>query len=260
MSKKHPEISVAKFNVRSDREISKKHKIGKLPGMVLLVDGEMYPVPNPRKARSVTDFINFAATDYEAVVQAEKDRVVEEKRKLDEMEAKSNVVKLDYYQMETRAHEQGVWLIEYYGEKFGYCKNLSPTWEALADYVKENKVPITIAKAVSKNVPTFSRQAQANPWPAIKLYRDGQIYTFPSPRELREDVKEYVDYALEGYKGTDSIEINKEQMHAPPKPRNMDQLPNPALELTPEHFSNGTLSEGIWLVDFYSPTCGFCKM
>merc|ERR1719424_82173 len=102
MSKKHPEISVAKFNVRSDREISKKHKIGKLPGMVLLVDGEMYPVPNPRKARSVTDFINFAATDYEAVVQAEKDRVVEEKRKLDEMEAKSNVVKLDYYQMETR--------------------------------------------------------------------------------------------------------------------------------------------------------------
>ena len=45
----------------------------------------------------------------------------------------------------------------------------------------------------------YTRQFEANPWPALRLMRDEKIYKHPNSRDFEQTLQDYVDYATKGY-------------------------------------------------------------
>jgi len=194
------DVNIGKINVRENRELSQKYNIGKLPGIILFRDGEVYPLPQARNSRSSYEYVVWALDSYEEIHNIEQERIAEEKRKEEEMDAKSNVEVLTVNNFEATTTDD-IWFIEFYGPKCGYCKRFRPTWESVADWVNENPQdpPIHIAKIDAVDGHTYTYKMKANPWPRLKMIRDGMVYTYPEPREIVE-VEDYIAWATEGYK------------------------------------------------------------
>jgi thiol-disulfide isomerase/thioredoxin len=193
------DMHVAKVNVREARELSQKYQIGKLPGIKLLRDGETYTLPNARNALPTDEYIEYAMETYEEVEQAERDRIAEEERIQAEIDAKSKVVKLTLDNFEDKVSE-GTWLIEFYGPKCGYCKKLAPMWEDVGFAVDADETAdFKVAKFDAAGGFKYTRQFKANPWPAIRLLKDGLIYKFPDSRNFDLEVQDYIDWANTDY-------------------------------------------------------------
>jgi thiol-disulfide isomerase/thioredoxin len=192
------DMHVAKINVRESPELSKKFAIGKLPGIKLLRDGSTYTLPNARTARSQDEYIEYAMETFEAIEQEELDRIAEEVRVQAEIDARSHVVKLELDTFEDQVAE-GTWLIDFYGPKCGYCKKLAPIWEDLADKVDAGEHDFKVAKFDAAAGFQYTRQFKANPWPSIKLLKDGLIYTFPESRNFELSLQDYIDFAEAGF-------------------------------------------------------------
>jgi len=202
-------INIAKLNIREARDLSQEFKIGKLPGIKLLREDEDGPftLPNARQTRSVDEYLEYALEYYAEIEAEENERIAEEIRKEEELDAASKVVWLNADNFEELTSE-GDWLIEFYGPKCGYCKKLRPKWDELGAYVNEDEsMGFKVAKIDAAENFTYTRQFKANPWPAIKLLKDGQVYTFPEPRNMELELDEYVNFSQGGWESVPEDEI-----------------------------------------------------
>lgn len=202
-------LNVAMFNVREDRDISQKYNIGKLPGIKLLRDGQVYTFPDARSGKTNDEYIEYGLETYQEIEDAENARVAEEKRKFEEMEANSDVVKLTLENFEEITAE-GNWMIEFFGPKCGYCKKLEPTWELLGTKVNtDESMGFKVAKFDAAAGFKYTSAFKANPWPAIKFISNEKAYTFPEPRNFDKTLEEYIAFAQGGWEteGGDAIEL-----------------------------------------------------
>eukprot|EP01002_Notosolenus_urceolatus_P006955 NODE_2856_length_1026_cov_196.144319_g2392_i0.p1 GENE.NODE_2856_length_1026_cov_196.144319_g2392_i0~~NODE_2856_length_1026_cov_196.144319_g2392_i0.p1 ORF type:complete len:263 (-),score=75.62 NODE_2856_length_1026_cov_196.144319_g2392_i0:101-889(-) len=91
----------------------------------------------------------------------------------------------------------GPWFVEFYAPWCGHCKNLAPTWDALAaklhPEVHVAKVDVTENKELGTR---FGIQG----FPTLILLRDGKMYHHSGARELEE----LATFATEGYKTAES--------------------------------------------------------
>jgi thiol-disulfide isomerase/thioredoxin len=201
-------LTVARINVKDSPELSKEHNVGRLPGIKLYRDGNVYSLPNPRDGRAADEYVEWALETYEEVEQAELDRIEEEKRLQAEIDAASDLVFLDKDNFETETSE-GTWLIEFYGPQCGYCKKLAPMWEELGHTVNPNSesMGFKVGKIDAHDGFTYTRMFKANPWPAIKLLKDEKVYTFPEPRNFDMEVDDYIEFAQSGWEDVPSDEV-----------------------------------------------------
>lgn len=201
-------LNVARINVKDSPEISKKHSVGRLPGIKLYRDGKVYTLPNPRDSRQPDEYIEWALDLYEEIEQEEIERIEEEEREQARIDAASDLVFLDEENFETTTSE-GVWLIEFYGPQCGYCKKLAPMWEELGRAVNPNNesMGFVVGKIDAHAGFKYTRMFKANPWPAIKLLRDEKVYTFPEPRNFDMEVDDYIEFAQSGWEDVPSDEV-----------------------------------------------------
>jgi thioredoxin-like negative regulator of GroEL len=202
-------LNVGKVNIRECRELSRKFQIGKLPGIKLIREDEdeTFTLPNARQTRTVDEYLEYALEYYAEIEAEERERVAEELRKEAEMDAASKVVWLNGDNFEELTQE-GDWLIEFYGPKCGYCKQLRPKWDALGALVNEDDtMGFKVAKIDAAENFTYTRQFKANPWPAIKLLKDGKAYTFPDPRNMGIELEEYVSFSQGGWESIPEDEV-----------------------------------------------------
>lgn len=200
-------MNVAKFNVRESRDISQKYNIGKLPGIKLFRDGQIYTFPDARSGKSSDEYIEYSLETFAEVEAEEQARVAKEKAEFEAMEARSKVVKLTVDNFEETTAE-GTWLVEFYGPKCGYCKKLQPTWEDLAFKVDADESSgFKVAKFDAAAGFKYTSMLKANPWPAIKLIKDGKFYTFPEPRNFDMSLDDYIGYAQSGYDSEEGSEL-----------------------------------------------------
>mmetsp|Transcript_54966 Transcript_54966/g.174780 ORF Transcript_54966/g.174780 Transcript_54966/m.174780 type:complete len:160 (+) Transcript_54966:34-513(+) len=73
--------------------------------------------------------------------------------------------------------EEGVWLVEVYAPWCTHCKQLEPTWEALAEKLEGQ---VHVAKLDGTTEQSIMQQLMVPGFPTIYLMIDGKTYEYPA--------------------------------------------------------------------------------
>ena len=118
----------------------------------------------------------------------------------------SVVVELDSssFEHQTQAstgQTTGKWFVKYYAPWCGHCKQLAPTWQALAKTVSEDSAlgdEFLVAKVDCTTSDDVCSRFGVTGYPTLKLIANGQVYNYEGARTL-DALK---DYLLSGTFGT----------------------------------------------------------
>ncbi len=89
---------------------------------------------------------------------------------------------------------KGNWFVKFYTPWCGHCKNLAPTWEELAADVESDPVNHVAHIDCTENTKTC-KEYDVNRYPTLKLFKDGNIYTYNGPRGKAE----FLEYMTSGH-------------------------------------------------------------
>jgi len=97
-------------------------------------------------------------------------------------EANGHVVELDATGFEQV--DKGTWLVEFYAPWCGHCKNLEPTWEALARSLAD-RPDVHVAKVDATKEEGLAQLMGVRGYPTIKAFSAGRVFDFAGrDREL----------------------------------------------------------------------------
>lgn len=145
--------------------------------------------------------------------------------------------------------------LTFFSPTCGFCKMIEPQWEKFMQEVEEDELPMNVAKVNVKDSPGMSKEHDVGRLPGIKLYRDDKVYTLPNPRDGRSP-DEYVEWALETYEEVEEEEAQRVLDEIAEQER--IDAESSLVFLDEDNFETKT-SEGVWLIEFYGPQCGYCK-
>lgn len=173
-----------------------------------------------------------------------------------------------YYQCAiTAAHQDDVHTVQYTVENFStevpkknhfimfyapwceHCRNLSPTWEILAELLNEEKdARVRIAKVDCTTESSICSKHEVTGYPTLKFFKTGEStgIRFRGTRDL-PSLSAFINEQLSSAE-TDEAEDK------PPVPEPVNDL----VELTGDTFNNHILS-GSHFVKFYAPWCSHCQ-
>merc|ERR1719228_1004556 len=132
---------------------------------------------------------------------------------------------------------------------------IEPAWQKFSDEVDEDELPVNVARINVKESPEFTKEHSVGRLPGIKLYRDGKVYTLPSPRDSRNP-DEYIEWALDMYEEIEQEELDRIEEE---KRKQAEIDAASSLVFLDEDNFETTTSSGVWLIEFYGPECGYCK-
>jgi len=169
--------------------------------------------------------------------------------------AYGEMVELEQDNFLENVKDGGVWAVNFYSPTCGFCKMIEPEWQKFADEVDEDELPITVSRINVKDSPGLSKEHEVGRLPGIKLYRDGGIFTLPNPRDGRR-ADEYIEWALETFEEVEEEE--KQRIEEEKRLQAEIDAASHIVFLDEDNFETHT-ANGVWLIEFYGPECGYCK-
>ena len=105
------------------------------------------------------------------------------------------------------------WFIKFYGPNCGFCKNMAPAWEQLAEMVEKDELDLKIAQYNvhgDNMVDDYAKHFLPGPLPGLHLFipGDNKFFEFHGAR-FDTDPEHYLAFALYGYE--------EQRLHATPK-------------------------------------------
>lgn len=154
--------------------------------------------------------------------------------------------------------------MEFYAPWCGHCQDLAPKYREAAAILANADLPKPVVLAKYDDSTDSQRQLRAgaedvfnfNAYPALYVFEDGKHKKYTGGREA----KDIVNYMTAVAKGLDPHDEELKQ-----KPGLYKEMADydPAIfaELEPEWFNNTILLDqnAVWIVEFYSDHCPFCK-
>lgn len=128
-------------------------------------------------------------------------------------------------------------LVEFYAPWCGHCKQFAPEYEKIAQTLKENDPPISVAKVDATVATELASRFEVSGYPTIKILKNGEPVDYDGERSEKAIVARVKEVAAPDWK--------------PP--------PEATLVLTKDNFDETVNEADIILVEFYAPWCGHCK-
>ncbi|KAG7262942.1 hypothetical protein CRUP_008722 [Coryphaenoides rupestris] len=119
----------------------------------------------------------------------------------------------------------------------GHCKQFAPTYEKIAQALKEGDPPVPVAKVDATKATAVAGRFDVSGYPTIKVLKNGEAVDYDGDR-------------------TEAAMVAKVQEMAQP---DWKPPPETTLVLTKDNFDETVDNADIILVEFYAPWCGHCK-
>jgi protein disulfide-isomerase A6 len=133
--------------------------------------------------------------------------------------------------------------VEFFAPWCGHCKNLAPTWDELAEAMKNQK-DVVIAKVDADAHKDLGSRFGVSGFPTLKLFTKGGDTSAPVDFDGGRELDDLVKYVNE-------------------KTGSLGRVNKPASKvtvLTPDNFDSVVLDKSKTVfVEFYAPWCGHCK-
>ncbi|XP_020280048.1 thioredoxin domain-containing protein 5 homolog [Pseudomyrmex gracilis] len=136
--------------------------------------------------------------------------------------------------------------VKFYAPWCGHCQKLAPTWEELANSLR-NDDAVSISKIDCTQYRSVCSQFDIKGYPTLLWIEDGKKVDKYTGQRTHEDLKAYVLMML--FKNAD--EANQ-------KSENANGAAHAILSLTADSFKHG-VEKGLTFVKFFAPWCGHCK-
>lgn len=154
-----------------------------------------------------------------------------------EVKEENGVVILNDNNYDTFMNGKDTVLIEFYAPWCGHCKKFAPEYEKIAQTLKENDPPISVAKVDATVATDLASRFEVSGYPTIKILKNGEPVDYDGDRTESAIVERVKEVAQPDWK--------------PP--------PEATLVLTKDNFEETVNNADIILVEFYAPWCGHCK-
>ena len=146
-----------------------------------------------------------------------------------------------------KATESGNFFIKFYAPWCGHCQKLAPTWDKLAESLKDDK-SVNIAKIDCTTSRDICSDFEVKGYPTLLWIQDGKKTAKYQGDRSPEDLKKF----LVKMTGTGS------EPEAKPEDEEQEKGKAPIVILTADTFEN-SISRDYTFIKFYAPWCGHCK-
>lgn len=143
-----------------------------------------------------------------------------------------------------KAVDKGSHFVKFYAPWCGHCQKLAPTWESLAESLKDDG-SVNIAKIDCTAHRESCSEFEVKGYPTLLWIQDGKKVSKYQGDRSGEDLKKFIS-SMSGSGEADNKDEKEEAGKAP------------VVILTTETFNN-SISRDYTFVKFYAPWCGHCK-
>jgi len=181
------DIKIGAFNVHEDHvgfEGVRDLFPGPLPGLHFFPpqDKKFYEFPNPRFAVGHEGFMEFALSGWEEVdgVFRKPEYFYQEETDI------VNIPGEDFDKVLTKSTDP--LFVMFFGPKCGWCKAMMPLWQRYAREVKEQGLPLVVARMDGFSNLNIVDRYTARPWPSLVYLTEGKYYRMDTDdvREIKE--------------------------------------------------------------------------
>ena len=93
---------------------------------------------------------------------------------------------------------KGVWMVWFYADWCGHCKNMEHEWSKLEQNCSKNN-NINLARVRDDSINQVSNKTEVNGFPTISLYNNGQPVEQYSGDRTNEALMDYINNILKSY-------------------------------------------------------------
>ncbi|CAK9797135.1 Thioredoxin domain-containing protein 5 [Anthophora plagiata] len=140
----------------------------------------------------------------------------------------------------------GYHFVKFYAPWCGHCQKLAPTWEELANSLRNNNF-VSISKIDCTQHHSICGQFEIKGYPTLLWIKDGKKVDQYTGQRTHEELRAYTSKMLG--KVDDQVNVKTENLES--------TTPN-VLSLTRESFKHN-IENGVSFVKFFAPWCGHCK-
>ena len=94
---------------------------------------------------------------------------------------------------------KGLWMVWFYADWCGHCKNMEHEWSKLEQSCHRNN-SINLAKVRDDSINQVNNKTEVNGFPTISLYNDGQPVEQYTGERTNEALMRYINNVLNSYK------------------------------------------------------------
>ncbi|XP_053971858.1 thioredoxin domain-containing protein 5 [Hylaeus anthracinus] len=236
-NKEYHNLKIAKVDCTTDSSLCTEHDVTGYPTLKLFKAGETKGIKF-RGTRDLPSLISFLVDQLGTTLEVAD--VVPSPP-----EAVNGLIELTEDTFDKHV-STGYHFVKFYAPWCGHCQKLAPTWEELANSLRNSNY-VTISKVDCTQHRGVCSQFDIKGYPTLLWIEDGKKVDKYSGQRTHEELKAYVSKMLE--KSNDQTNVNT--CHS-------DNTLHTVLSLTGESFKHG-IEKGVSFVKFFAPWCGHCK-
>jgi thiol-disulfide isomerase/thioredoxin len=88
--------------------------------------------------------------------------------------------------------DKGDWLVLYYADWCGHCKDMKPEWHKTVDHLKASNKNIHIGEIESNHIPNLLHKPEIAGFPTIKMYNHGkEVANFDNQPRIAQNITQF---------------------------------------------------------------------